>query len=65
MFLNEISAVVKMCTWSELLTDDLRKFSNFETASNVDGRLYREAFGDDTLRFASHEESYKTEGLSN
>jgi hypothetical protein len=34
---------------------------NFENLSTIEGGLYREAFGDDTLRFASHEESYMIE----
>jgi hypothetical protein len=28
-----------------------------------EGSLYREAFGDDALRFASHDESYIVEGF--
>jgi hypothetical protein len=28
MFLNELSTKAKICCWSELLTDDLRKFSS-------------------------------------
>jgi hypothetical protein len=30
---------------------------------DTDGSLYREAFGDNTLRFESHEETYMTEGF--
>jgi hypothetical protein len=38
--------------------------NNFGTASASEVSLYREAFGDDTLRFASHEASYVIEGFS-
>jgi hypothetical protein len=37
---------------------------NFGSALVTEGSPYREAFGDDALRFASHEESYMIEGFS-
>jgi hypothetical protein len=36
---------------------------NFENSSTIEESLYREAFGDESLRFASHEESYMIEGF--
>jgi hypothetical protein len=40
------------------------RLGNFGRTSTIDGRLYREAFGGITLRFASHEENYMLEGFS-
>jgi hypothetical protein len=37
---------------------------NFGRMSTIDRSLYKEAFEDNTLRFASHEGSYITEGFS-
>jgi hypothetical protein len=36
---------------------------NFGGSSTIEWSLYGEAFGDDALRFASHEESYRVEGF--
>jgi hypothetical protein len=36
---------------------------NFENSSTIEGNIYREAFGDNTLRFASHEEICMIEGF--
>jgi hypothetical protein len=38
------------------------KLVNFGGLSIIEGSLYGEAFGDDALRFAYHEESYVVEG---
>jgi hypothetical protein len=38
--------------------------NNFGRSSTVDESLYREAFGNNTLRFASHQESYMIQGFS-
>jgi hypothetical protein len=37
---------------------------NFGRLSTSEGSLYREVFGDEILRFASHEESYMIESFS-
>jgi hypothetical protein len=44
----------------ECLTGTLNNFGRMLT---IDGNLYREVFGDNTPRFASHEESYMIEGF--
>jgi hypothetical protein len=36
---------------------------NFESSSTAEASLYREAIGDETLRFSSREESYTVEGF--
>jgi hypothetical protein len=51
----EVNSVPEKC-----LTGTL---DNFGSSSTNDGGLYGEAFGDDALRFASHEESYMVEGF--
>jgi hypothetical protein len=45
----------------EFLTDTL---DNFGRTSTIDGSLCGEASDGNTLRFASHEESYMTGGFS-
>jgi hypothetical protein len=42
-------------------TQDCWSFLDFSISK--EWSLYREAFGDDALRFASHEESYMVEGF--
>jgi hypothetical protein len=51
----EVNSVPEKCLTGALY--------NFGSASATEWNLYREAFGDDALRFASHEESYMVEGF--
>jgi hypothetical protein len=39
------------------------QLNNFGRPSTIDGSLYREGFGNNTLRFASHQESYIVQGF--
>jgi hypothetical protein len=50
----EVNSVPEKC-----LTDML---DNFGGSLTTEWSLYNEAFGDDALRFASHEESYMVQG---
>jgi hypothetical protein len=49
----EVNSVPEKC-----LTGTLNSFGN---SSTIEGSLYGEAFGDNALRFASHEETYMVE----